>query len=609
MEPVAETLQGLTLGASFRDRYARTDRIGVGGMGEVSLVSDNVIGRDIAMKVIRSELARDATTTARFLREARVQGQLEHPSIVPVYDLGVNPDGAAYFTMKRVNGFTLDSVIDALAKGDPGTIARFSRRRLLGAMVNVCLAVDFAHRRGVLHRDLKPSNIMLGDFGEVSVLDWGLAKLVGLAEESNATTPVARVSEPAVGSSAQTQAGQMLGTAGFMSPEQTRGEIDALDERTDVYSLGAILYEVLALQPLHAGDNLAEIVASTLGTPDARPSVVRPDVPPQLDDICVRATAGEANERYGSARDVANAIEAFLDAELALEMRHKLASDHVAAARRFLDDPSPKDSFGAARLSALRELGRALALDPTHADALRTVAEAIAAAPRALPADAGSQLDALAHEKRRHAMATLALRFVAWTLFFPLFVWMGVRQWAPLLVAFFCSLGAAAVAWWCSRQKCVTSAQQLTVFAFTLGTLGAASWMLGPFVVVPALAATNAMMFCMQTEPRDRTYVALGGIFAIVFPFLLEQLDLFPRAYRFANGIFEILPRAVDLPETATLTTLLVMSVATVLLPTRAIGSIRDALAAAERRVFVQAWQLQQLVPEATREAVVKRKR
>jgi serine/threonine-protein kinase len=585
------------------------DKLGVGGMGEVALVSDNVIGRDVAMKVIRAELVRDATTTARFLREARVQGQLEHPSIVPVYDLGTDPDGAAFFTMKRVNGFTLDTVIEGLAKNDAVTQARFSRRRLLSAMVNVCLAVDFAHRRGVLHRDLKPANIILGDYGEVSVLDWGLAKLVGLAEETDATTPVARVSDPAVGTSAQTQSGAILGTAGYMAPEQVRGEIEKLDERTDVYALGSILFEILALRPLHPGDNLADLIASTLGSPDARPSLINPDVPPQLDEICVRATAREAADRHASARDIANAIEAILDAELALEMRHKLASDHVAAARRLLDDPPPQNSFGAARLSALRELGRALALDPTHAEALRTVAEVIAAAPRALPPEAELQLDALAHEKRRHAMATLSLRFVAWALFFPLFVWMGVRQWIPLLVAFACSVAAAVVAWGCSTQKKVTSARQLTVFAITLGTLVSASWMLGPFVVVPALAATNAMMFCMQTEPRDRAFVALGGIFAVVFPFLLEQLDVFPRAYRFTNGVFEILPRAVYLSEMPTLMTLLVVSVATVLLPTRAIGSIRDALAAAERRVFVQAWQLQQLVPDATREAVVKRKR
>ena len=156
-------------------RYARARKLGEGGMGEVHLCRDAWLGRDVAMKVMLGTTGGDAT--GRFLREARVQGQLEHPGIVPVYDLAIGATGAPYFTMKRVQGHTLREVLDGLVKRDPATLASFNRRRVLGALEQVCQAVAFAHVRGVIHRDLKPENVMVGEFGEVLVLDWGIARL------------------------------------------------------------------------------------------------------------------------------------------------------------------------------------------------------------------------------------------------------------------------------------------------------------------------------------------------------------------------------------------------------------------------------------------------
>src|SRR5689334_12964764 len=166
-----------TLKAEGTERYAARDALGAGGMGEVRSYADKRIGREIALKRLLPERADDVKSRKRFLREARIQGTLEHPSVVPVYDLGEEPDGSLYFTMKRIRGETLFDLIRRLAKDDPDALARWWRRRRLEVFGRICLAVHYAHTRGVIHRDLKPGNIMLGEYGEVYVLDWGLAKI------------------------------------------------------------------------------------------------------------------------------------------------------------------------------------------------------------------------------------------------------------------------------------------------------------------------------------------------------------------------------------------------------------------------------------------------
>jgi serine/threonine-protein kinase len=201
-----------------RDRYLERSVLGEGGMGRIHLCNDTRVGRDVAMKVLRQRYAKNPDTVARFVREARIQGQLEHPSIVPVYDLSRTPDNRICFTMKRVHGKTIEQIIDGLNAKDKFFIENYPRRKLLRAFSAACLAVDFAHSRGVLHRDLKPSNIMLGDFGEVYVLDWGLSKVAGLPDLLG-ERPVALPRD----SGTDTLDGAVLGTPGYMSPEQARG--------------------------------------------------------------------------------------------------------------------------------------------------------------------------------------------------------------------------------------------------------------------------------------------------------------------------------------------------------------------------------------------------
>ncbi|MEO7091663.1 MAG: serine/threonine-protein kinase, partial [Polyangiales bacterium] len=189
-------------------RYAETALLGEGGMGKVVLAHDARIGREIALKELRADRDLGPAERERFLREARVQGQLEHPSIVPVYDIDRRTDGTVFFTMRRVLGRTLHTVIEDLATGEPAAVARYTQRELLTAFATICLTIDYAHMRGVIHRDLKPANIMLGDFGEVYVLDWGLARLVDEIEPEAAVA--SRLSTP----------GMLMGTPQYMAPEQ-----------------------------------------------------------------------------------------------------------------------------------------------------------------------------------------------------------------------------------------------------------------------------------------------------------------------------------------------------------------------------------------------------
>jgi serine/threonine protein kinase len=255
------------------DRYVEEGMIGRGGMGVVSSYFDRRIGRRIARKELRRDVDDTTTLRARFLREARVQGQLEHPAIVPVYDLGTGADGAPFFTMRTVRGTTLAEILLA---GEMPT------HRLLTAFARVCLAIDYAHSQRVLHRDLKPANLILGEYGEVYVLDWGLAKILG---DRPSVHDLAAASRPD-----ETNADSLLGTPGYMAPEQI-ADASNVGPAADVYALGAILFEILAREPLHPRG--LEALESTRRGVEARISRRAPthDIAPELEALVVQATA------------------------------------------------------------------------------------------------------------------------------------------------------------------------------------------------------------------------------------------------------------------------------------------------------------------------------
>ncbi|MSP58872.1 MAG: serine/threonine protein kinase [Myxococcales bacterium] len=609
-DPVAaESALAGALGEEGFKRYQDREQIGEGGMGEVRLCLDGRFGREVAMKLVRAPEVTDhgshADRQMRFLREARVQGRLEHPSIVPVYDLGRDPAGALYFTMKRVRGLTVEEILLQLAAGDPAALQQFSRRKLLSAFTSVCLAVDFAHARGVLHRDLKPSNIMLGDFGEVYVLDWGLAKLAGREEPAprgEATT----VDDPELGAG-RTAHGAMMGTPGYMAPEQVRGEVDKLDARTDVYALGAILFELLALQPLHGRNSAAEVIAGTLTGADARASVRAPDrdVPPELEAACIRATRLDPAARHPTARELCQAVERFLDGDRDLGLRREMAASHAqraeeAATVALSAEPTANDE----RSRALREVGRALALDQGHIGATRTLVRLLTEPPRELPPAAQAESDRVAMREQRAASRIGFFVYLSWFLYAPAVLCMGVRNWTVVGISAALWGGAALCCLGMYLRPRPVNTTPYPLLILSSLAVASSSLLFGVYILLPSLATVNTMSYMLGRERSHRLLVLVIGCLTILGPLALETFGLIPSAYDFHDGVMTVLPRVLDLPPIPTQASLLIIHLAVVVTSSLIIARIRDVSALAERRLQMQAWQLQQLAPDQAKGAI-----
>lgn len=318
-----------------KQRYVIEGEIARGGMGAVLRAIDADLRREVALKYMLDQ--KDPRTKARFVEEAQINAQLEHPNIVPVYDLRIDAQKRPYLMMKLVKGRDLKSVLDQLRENPKQAEREWTLGRLLNILVNVCNGLAFAHAHGVIHRDLKPANIMLGDFGEVYVMDWGLAKV--LKRDGSATLPgndaeafsafMANPSETPLPRSSKvvtsrepdsdlTQEGSIMGTPVYMSPEQATGNVQTIDERTDVYALGAILYEMMTLQPPveREGDYLSVLMRVAKGeiVPPERRDARRAKagkVPKELAAIAMKAMAKEPGQRYVSIEMLRQDIERF----------------------------------------------------------------------------------------------------------------------------------------------------------------------------------------------------------------------------------------------------------------------------------------------------------
>lgn len=582
-------------------RYEVRKTLGAGGMGEVTLCRDLRIGRDVALKAQLGATSRDAVMAGRFLREARIQGQLEHPVVVPVYDLATRDDGRAFFTMKRVRGLALDAILAGLACNDPEITGKYSRRRLLSALAQVCLAVEFAHARGVIHRDIKPANIMLGDFGEVHLLDWGIAKVQDGPEPAVNPSESAAMSCPALGGA--TAHGTVLGTPGYMSPEQASGRIDQIDARTDVYSLGAVLFELLALEPLHRGRTAQEFLVSAMTGAEASPTRRgASDVPPELDVLCVRATQLDPASRCASAREMADAIERYLDGDRDLRLRRDLAQHHASLAAGALQRAGTGvgTEARAARSEALREVNRALALDPAHAEASRVLSSLFTDLPDDLPPEAEAELVRVLENARATAGKVGILRSAGLLLMVPvLLFWMGPRNlWLVAgLITAVAGAGVMNACWWKSRHGRMNAWCLHAAFALSAAMVLGLTTLFGPLVMVPLVAVLNGFLFSVQYGFRAKRGVVLVSALCIVVPCVLQLLGLVPASYTVEHDALVIHAQLTHYRAVPALGLLFGVGVISVAGPLLTLHRIQSALAANERAAFIRAWHLRQLVP------------
>jgi tetratricopeptide (TPR) repeat protein/tRNA A-37 threonylcarbamoyl transferase component Bud32 len=312
LSPASEAREVRSGGAS---RYRALRPLGKGGLGEVFVALDEELNREVALKEIQAQHQGSGDNLARFLLEAEVTGRLEHPGVVPVYGLGRYPDGRPFYAMRLIKGETLKEAIERFHKADapsrdPGERS-LALRELLRRFIDVCNAVAYAHSKGVLHRDLKPANVMLGPFGETLVIDWGLAKILGrpTTDSTDGVSLVRGMQTASLGSTG------LAGTPGYLSPEQSEGRTGELTPASDVYSLGAILYELLTGQGAFKGGGLEQVLSRQRRGVFTAPRRVKASVPAALEAVCLKALALQPENRYASARGLAADVDHWLGDE------------------------------------------------------------------------------------------------------------------------------------------------------------------------------------------------------------------------------------------------------------------------------------------------------
>ncbi|MBM4377039.1 MAG: protein kinase [Deltaproteobacteria bacterium] len=336
-------------------RYVPVEALGAGGMGEVALVEDRDIGRKVARKRLLPGAGDD--DVLRFVDEVRVVGKLDHPSIVPIHDVGVDEHGEFFFVMKFVEGETLEAVIERLHAGDPATLAVWDITRRLEVFRQLLFALSYAHERGTLHRDLKPANVMIGAHGEVMLMDWGVARPIGGAREAHLVKQA--TTTPGDAKLARTSAGTLVGTPIYMSPEQAAGETDGLDARSDLYSACLVLHELVS-----GGAHLHEDATSldallarilTFEAPSAWSLVSTYGIPAELAHFLHRGLQRSPEARWPSAAAMANELHAILDGRPRVQCPMTLTKRVMRGISRLLDR-RPWLGFSAVVLFALSYL-------------------------------------------------------------------------------------------------------------------------------------------------------------------------------------------------------------------------------------------------------------
>jgi hypothetical protein len=424
----------------------------------------------------------------------------------------------------------------------------------------VCLTIQYAHEHEILHRDLKPDNVMLGDFGEVYVLDWGIARHVD---------PLLR--------EVQVHDGVMIGTPAYMPPEQRLGHTDA---RGDIYSLGAILYELLTLESIR--DATPELDAS---------------VPAELLVACRTATEPEPEDRYATARELGAIVEQYLEGDLDLERRRRLADEHASRAAHAAATALRDGDASGQRRVALAEAGRALAIDPQHQAGLPTLVRLLTDPPAELPPEALAgwrRSRARGHAVAARAGVSGVMSLLAMV---PILKWMGVR-WGVAFAAFL-GLGVAAASFLAVLGRRADSGRVLVAIAATLvaGVLVTTTLIFGPLVAAPGTAAIAMCAFIVQAPRLARLLFALG-LLAVFVPLGLEWFGVLPPSYEFVDGTFVILPRMVELPPTATIALLVTGALSLLVCSTIFFHRVSKERALLERRLYMLTWQLRQVLSD-----------
>lgn len=315
-----------------RKKYRFIRGLGRGGMKMVLQVRDLDATRDVAMAVLPDAAVCSREDISRFVQEARLTASLEHPNIVPVHDIGVDASGAPYFTMKLLRGRTLASLIAKLASGDPEFTADYQINRLLRIFLKICYGVAFAHSRGVIHLDLKPENIQIGDFGEVLIMDWGLAKIVDSPDSADGMQTGKAAPEDGL----KTLDGIMKGTPGYMAPEQAAGWNDRKDRRTDIYALGAILYAMMTLKDPLAEKSVKERIDATVEGRIIPPRERAPEreIPAAVEAVILKAMSLRPEDRYQSVRELRNEVNAFIGGYATVAEKASVAKKTMLFMRR-----------------------------------------------------------------------------------------------------------------------------------------------------------------------------------------------------------------------------------------------------------------------------------
>jgi serine/threonine protein kinase len=555
--------------------YNIGDVLGSGGMGEVVVAHDKQIGRDVAIKQLRVETP-SADVVTRFLREARIQARLEHPAIVPVHHMGTDERGLPYFTMKKLTGTTL---LALLGKTDP-----LPRPRMLRVFVEMCQAVEFAHAKGVVHRDLKPANIMVGDFGEVYVLDWGLARLMSERDSQSA------ISADVDSLDGVTQAGAMLGTPGYMAPEQIE-DAHSVGPAADVYSLGAILYEILAGIAPHPRGNGA--IASTVKGEIVGPAQRRPErnVPPELDSLCMAALASVPDDRP-SVKQLADRVQGFLDGDRDVAARKELALTFQTRARDALDSGDVSR-----RAEAMHAAGRALVLDPESSEAAAIVSTLIFTPAREHPAQLAAELaSSEATIQRRQGRAAIAT-FAVILAFLATAITNGKPNWTFVgaIVAYL--LVHASVVWWIT-QRHATPTRMLIVAGANALLAALISRTYGSMVIVPAVTCIMALSLTAYPQLIDRTWTVIGLLVTSwVVPVVLERAGVLEPTWWIEGNKIVLASSVMTIGGTHTAAILIGSNILTIIV----FGLFSSALATSRRNAMrqaeIQAWHLRQLLP------------